>query len=58
MNLQSTRDLLYGLEADIARKINVEATKPDAKRALECAHLRCQEIAEWLTTAEKRENVR
>ena len=57
MNLHSTREILYALEAEIARQAN-SATKQEAKRALDCAHLRCQEIAEWLTTAEKREKER
>lgn len=55
MNLQPTREILYQLEAEIARQAN-NAAKQEAKRALDNAHLRCQDIAEWLTTAEKREN--
>jgi len=54
MNLQHSRNILYQLEAEIARQTNT-AMKDPAKRALENAHLRCQDIAEFLLTAEKRE---
>jgi len=55
LNLQPAREHLYALEAEIARQANT-ATKPDAKRALENAHLKCQDISEFLLTAEKRES--
>jgi hypothetical protein len=54
VNLTRARKILYGLEAEIAKEANA-AQDARSKEALENAHLKCQDIAEWFLTVENRE---